>query len=376
MNKMALLIPVFLLLVFSEWWFVGKKRGVRFNGKNVAHNMVIGAIDQFVSIANFALFFWVLKLVYDNFRLFSLGNEWYVWVLAYFAVDLVSYWYHRLSHRIAILWCAHVTHHSSEDYNFSNGFRTSPFQGLNRIPFWIILPIIGFTPTMLFAVFIVSGIYDFLLHTEHFPRMPKLEYVLITPSLHRVHHGKNEIYIDKNYGSTFSFWDRMFGTFQEETEAVHYGILSKEYIEGNPVDAIFHQYLYLWKLICRTQIWKNRLRVLILPPNYIPEDITLETKLSPPQKPIQKSIFIYALSLFIFSSSVVLLLLLYQDILSIYHLIYLALFAMSGMVVSVKIFYARARIHIVRNEILRWFIFLMVGLVLLLVMDNEKTFRL
>ncbi len=353
MNKVALLIPVFLLLVATEWWFVRKNKDNRVRGKNVALNMAVGAVDQVASIANFALFFWVLQLTYNHFRVFTLGDHWYIWILAYIAIDFVSYWYHRFSHRVALLWCGHVTHHSSGHFNLSNSFRTSPFQGLNRIPFWIILPVLGFSPVLLFTVFIVSGLYDFFLHTERFPRVAWLEYVFITPSLHRVHHGRNARYIDKNYGATFSFWDRMFGSFQAEEETVEFGILSKDYVDEDPLDAIFHHYRYLWKLMRNTSSWKNKVRVLLMPPDYVPADVSLHFKSRPVLETTQVLPKVYAPSLFTFSSLLVLAVLITRDLLSVSTLIYFALYALSGMIVSVRVFYGKIGMHFRRNEALR-----------------------
>jgi sterol desaturase/sphingolipid hydroxylase (fatty acid hydroxylase superfamily) len=112
---------------------------------------------------------------------------------------------------VNILWAGHMTHHSSEHYNFSNSFRTSLFQGVNRILFWSILPVFGFSPVMLVVLLKISQLYDFLLHTEAVPKLGILEKILVTPSQHRVHHGRNDLYINRNYGSTFVVWDKLFG---------------------------------------------------------------------------------------------------------------------------------------------------------------------
>ncbi len=239
-------------------------------------NMSIGAIDQLGSIIYFSSMYLVLDYVFANYRLLTLEPTWYTWVWAYVAVDLLSYWYHRCSHRINILWAGHVTHHSSDRYNFSNGFRTSLFQGINRIAFWSILPLFGFTPAVLVITLKISGLYDFLLHTEYVRRLGFLEKVLITPSHHRVHHGQNDIFIDKNYGSTFVIWDKLFGTFQEETEPVRYGIKGC-YKDTSPLGAIGHHYLYLWKTIRTLPRWYDKVRLLFMPPEWSP----LETGQAP-----------------------------------------------------------------------------------------------
>lgn len=275
LNTVALLIPVFLLIVVLEWYVSYKKEHNRYTAPNTIMNLTIGAIDQVSSLLYLVMLYFVMEYVYDHFRLFEMQNGWLQWVLAYIAVDFVSYWYHRWSHRINILWAGHVTHHSSELFNFSNGFRTSLFQGINRIIFWAVLPVFGFSPLVLVITLKVSGIYDFLLHTEYIPKLGFLEKILITPSAHRVHHGKNDIYIDKNYGSTFVIWDKMFGTYQEETEKVEYGIKSN-YTDNNPLAAIGHHYQYLWNAMKGAQNWTDKFKVWIMPPEWKPSTIDMK----------------------------------------------------------------------------------------------------
>src|SRR4051812_13732144 len=214
LNTIILLMPVFLFVAFIEGYISYRKRDDKYTVGNTTMNLAIGAIDQTCSLFYFTLLYLVLKYVYTHFRIFEMRNNWQQWVWAYIAIDFLSYWYHRFSHRINILWAGHVTHHSSEHFNFTNGFRTSLFQGINRIIFWSCLPLFGFSPLVLVVTLKVSGIYDFLLHSAYIPKLGFLEKILITPSLHRVHHGKNDIYIDKNYGSTFLIWDQIFGTYQ------------------------------------------------------------------------------------------------------------------------------------------------------------------
>ena len=250
-------------------------------------------------------------------------------------------------------WIGHVTHHSSSYFNLSNGFRTSPFQGLNRIVFWGILPLLGFSPEVLFITFIISGLYDFFLHTQNFPKVRWLEKVLITPSLHAVHHGKNDIYIDKNYGSTFVFWDKWFGTFQDETEKVEYGILSKEYKDNDPVNAIFYHYVYLAKMMVRTRSWKNRLKLLVMPPDWVPDDLRDEPEqtIAPIVLP-NLSITVYAISQFVLGSLGVLAILIFRDFLHPSLFVVAAFVFVSSMAVGVKVFNKSTGLTFRRNE---WF---------------------
>jgi alkylglycerol monooxygenase len=267
LNVTALLIPVFLLMVFAEWYISYKHDNHRYSAGNVIMNMAIGSIDQIGSLFFFSVLYLVLEYVSTHFRLIEVSSGWYQWGVGYLAVDFLSYWYHRVSHRVNILWAGHVTHHSSELFNFSNGFRTSLFQGMNRIVFWSVLPVFGFSPVVLIIILKVSGLYDFLLHTEYVPKLGFLEKILITPSSHRVHHGQNDLYIDKNYGSTFSVWDRMFGTYQEETEPVKYGVKGG-YADKSPVWAIGYYYHHLWHTMRAIPDPATKLKLLFMPPEW------------------------------------------------------------------------------------------------------------
>jgi sterol desaturase/sphingolipid hydroxylase (fatty acid hydroxylase superfamily) len=268
-NYIALLIPVFLLLIALEWWFSVKRNDQMYEGSNTVMNMAIGAIDQFGALLYLFGLFVCLKFSQTHFQVYALPKDWRQWVLAFLFVDLVGYWYHRCSHRINFLWAGHVTHHSSTYFNLSNGFRTSPFQGLFRIPFWMVLPVLGFDPLVLVITFKVVGLHDFFVHTSYIPKLGWLEYVIVTPSHHRVHHGKNDIYIDKNYGSALIIWDRMFGTYQEETEPVEYGLVS-DYEDKNPVHAIFYHFKYLFSSILQIRGWGDKMRMLFMPPGWVP----------------------------------------------------------------------------------------------------------
>jgi sterol desaturase/sphingolipid hydroxylase (fatty acid hydroxylase superfamily) len=337
-NTFALLIPVFLLIALFEWYILFKKGDKKYTAGRLVMNMSIGAIDQICSLAYFALLYFALSYVYTHFRIIEIKSLWYQWVLAYIAVDFLSYWYHRISHRVNILWAGHVTHHSSEVFNFSNGFRTSPFQGLNRIVFWSLLPIFGFSPTVLLIILKVSGLYDFMLHNEYVPKLRVIEKIFITPSLHRVHHGKNDLYIDKNYGSTFSIWDRIFGTYQEETEVVKYGI-SGSYVDNSPFWAIGHYYHYLWKTMNATSRWTNKVKLIFMPPAWTPDDVTdRQSPLSKSKIPVTIHLKYYAGFQMSFFTAWIILLLIYQDFFSNWEFIICAFVGIVNLSKAAMIF--------------------------------------
>ena len=266
-NYIALLIPVFLLLIGIEWWYSYQREDRRYHGPNTALNMAVGAIDQLGALLYMLLLYVAMDYSKQHFQMVEMSLDWRQWLLAFFAVDFTSYWYHRCSHRVNFLWAGHVTHHSSSYFNLSNGFRTSPFQGLFRIPFWMLMPIVGFDPLLLLVTFKVVGLHDFFVHTPYVAKLGWLEKVIVTPSHHRVHHGKNDLYIDKNYGSFLIIWDKMFGTFQEETETVEYGITSA-YTDDSPVHAITYYFKILAKQWSLTPGLWNKVRVWFMPPGW------------------------------------------------------------------------------------------------------------
>lgn len=337
LNTIALIIPVLLAIVSLEWYITYRHDKKTYTVGNFAMNLSIGAMDQVFSLFYFAALYFTLEFVYQHFRLLETGNAWYVWIVAYIVVDFLSYWYHRFSHRINILWAGHVTHHSSEHFNFSNGFRTSFFQGINRIIFWSVLPLFGFSPLMLVIILKVSGLYDFLLHTEHVPKLGWLEKILVTPSQHRVHHGRNEIYIDKNYGSTLNIWDKMFGTFQEETEKVEYGITGG-YKDNNPFMAIGYYFNYLWKAM-KTQdsVW-NKIRLLFIPPDETPTP-DLSVKRLWPVAPdlITRRLKNYAYTQILLTVPALIVMLLFKDFIPTWEFVLYAAIGISSVSVSAMI---------------------------------------
>jgi alkylglycerol monooxygenase len=344
---------VFLLIVFIEWYVSNKKQDKKYNTGNIMMNLTIGAIDQIGSLFYFVCLYVVLDYVYVNYSIFDMHNAWYQWVLAYIVVDFVSYWYHRWSHRINILWAGHVTHHSSELYNFSNGFRTSLFQGVNRILFWAIMPVFGFSPMVLVITLKVSGLYDFLVHTQYIPKLGFLEKIFITPSLHRVHHGKNDIYIDKNYGSTFLIWDQLFGTYQPETEKVQYGIKGT-YIDNNPFKAIGHHYFYLLKTIKNTHAWSDKIKLLVMPPEWKPINLIEDEKpivknTTPLKKPLKK----YAIVQMIICVLGIILLLTYKNFLNNWELLLCALIGIVNMAFATMLYNKNYTNNFITNEWIR-----------------------
>lgn len=152
------------------------------------------------------------------------ATQWYTWLIAILGVDLLFYWYHRIAHRVRLIWATHQAHHSSEYFNFATALRQK-WNNSGEILMWIPLPLLGVPPWMVFFSFSVSLVYQFWIHTERIGTLPRpIEFVFNTPSHHRVHHGMDQLYLDRNYGGILILWDRLFRTFQPEVFRPHYGL--------------------------------------------------------------------------------------------------------------------------------------------------------
>lgn len=197
---------------------------------------------------------------------------WY-WVALVVAEDFLYYWLHRFDHEIRFFWASHVTHHSSQQMNFTVGFRSSVFQPLYRFIYFLPLPFLGFKPLDIVFIYSATQIWGIFVHTELIKKMGWLEYILITPSHHRVHHGSNAKYLDKNMGMFLIVWDKLFGTFQKELdekeyEPLRYG-LTKNIEQPNAVNLVFHEWNAIKKDITQKDISiKQKIKYLFGKPGY------------------------------------------------------------------------------------------------------------
>jgi sterol desaturase/sphingolipid hydroxylase (fatty acid hydroxylase superfamily) len=189
-----------------------------------------------------ALHFWLYQ-----FRVLEVPAGPWGWLLTFLVIDFVFYWYHRGQHRVRFLWCAHVVHHSSEHMNLGTALRQSPTGPFTKALFYWPLPLLGFDPLVIVSAGTIATIYGFWTHTEVVKKLwAPLEWVLVTPSHHRAHHGSNPEYIDRNYGNFLIIWDRLFGTFEPEVARVRYGLLTNIHTY-NPLRIAFGEWLQLFR---------------------------------------------------------------------------------------------------------------------------------
>jgi sterol desaturase/sphingolipid hydroxylase (fatty acid hydroxylase superfamily) len=219
--------PIVLAIIMAEVLFSSfyNKNLYKKNDTLCTIGLLSGNIFMVFALkgATLALHFYLFQ--FKIFNLTEILPIWVLWVITFLAIDLVFYFYHRISHRVNFLWAIHMSHHSSEEMNFAVSFRQAWFGPLSKIPFFIILPLIGFDPTIVAVAGVVSTLWGIFGHTQIIGKLGPLELIFNTPSHHRVHHGSNKQYIDKNYGNLLIIWDRMFGTFEPENEPVKFGLV-------------------------------------------------------------------------------------------------------------------------------------------------------
>lgn len=214
----------------------------------------------------------VYEVLYSNFAVFTWEKNWLYWLVLFLLTDLAYYWAHRMSHEINLFWGGHVVHHQSEEYNLSVALRQSSFQVIWTFGFSLPLAFLGFDTLDFALISAFNTLYQFWIHTETINKMGLFEYIFNTPSHHRVHHGRNPKYIDKNHAGSLIIWDKMFGTFQAEEERPTYGI-TKPINSWNAVWANFSHYAEMAKELKSIPSWKDRVRYLFKKPGWLPESM-------------------------------------------------------------------------------------------------------
>lgn len=280
---MIYLISITLVMIFigAEFAYAlsQKKRGI-YRFENSISNLSIGICERLINLFMAPLFYLLFAYIYEHYAIAQISAAWYNWILLLLLTDFVWYWYHRLGHEVNLFWAAHIVHHQSEDFNLTVAARITVFQAWLRTLFWCALPFIGFSPEMVTGILVFHGTYSFFTHTQMIGKLGILEYILITPSHHRVHHSSNDIYLDKNYGDVFVFWDKLFGTFRKETETPVYG-LTHPLNSHSFLWQHFHYYAEMFVYARTKKTWSEKIRVLFESPAKMDPEVrpTLEKKL-------------------------------------------------------------------------------------------------
>ncbi len=296
-KAFAFSIITMLALVIGEYavsrWM--KKRVFEFSDSLT--NLACGILERTIFLLFVVIYYASFTYFYNNYSLVHIPINPFTTVVLFIAVDFLWYWYHRAGHEINVLWAAHITHHQSEEYNFTLSFRVSAIQLIIRMFFWLWLPILGFDPALTTLIIGINGAYQFFIHTRLINKLGFLEKILVTPSHHRVHHGKNEKYIDKNYGGIFIIWDRIFGTFEREVEEVQYGI-TKPMRSHNPIVTWFHYFIDLYNASKLEKGLKNKIRIFLGGPETLGKYYDQHKTEAPKDIRAHKDIKVYLLTQF------------------------------------------------------------------------------
>lgn len=268
-------IPFFMGLMFLEMAYGYFARDQKYKVMDTVSSISSGLTNIIKDSLGLVLVVVSYPYLLEHLAVLELRATWLVWLSAFLAIDFAGYWNHRLSHHVNIFWNQHVIHHSSEEFNLACALRQSISNVVGYFPLFLFPAAVLGVPGQLIAIIAPIHLFgQFWYHTQHIGKLGWLEYIIVTPSQHRVHHAINPEYIDKNLGQILCVWDRIFGTFQEELEEVppQYGVL-KPAGTWNP---IYINFQHLWRLIqdvWRTRSWRDRLRIWFMPTGWRPADV-------------------------------------------------------------------------------------------------------
>jgi len=273
-NPVILSIPLYFILIGFELMYQSVKRVKIYRANDAITNISCGISSQVTNAVWGVLSIGMYQYVYQYWSIANVPATWWTWLMLFVLVDFCYYWFHRASHEINFLWnTTHIVHHQSEDYNLSVALRQSSFGGVFSMVFYLPLAFVGFDTYAFLTVKGLNLIYQFWIHTEAIQKLPRwFEFLFNTPSHHRVHHGRDPKYIDKNHAGTLMIWDRMFGTFQQEEEKPTYGV-TKPTNTWNPVWANVLPIVEMTQQVSSTPGFLNKLKVLFYKPGWQPASL-------------------------------------------------------------------------------------------------------
>jgi len=272
LNPIVLSIPIFFILIGIELLIERFTHKDLYRFPDAIANISCGITSQLSGLFLTFLGIGVYTILFEKFAFFSLQPTWYYWLVLFLLVDLAYYWGHRMSHEVNLFWGGHVVHHQSEEYNLSVALRQSSLQTVWTFAFNLPIALLGFDPLHFVLVSAFNTLYQFWIHTETIGKMGWFEYIFNTPSHHRVHHGRNPKYIDKNHAGSLIIWDKMFGTFQPEEEKPTYGI-TKPINSWNPVFANISHYVEMSKDMKRIPSWSDKIKYMFMKPGWLPASL-------------------------------------------------------------------------------------------------------
>lgn len=258
-----------IVLTLVEMYFSYAHDKKVYTKRDTLTNIYLMTAAIIINLGMKAATFFLLAYCYQ-FRLFQISNAWLYWIILILVQDFLYWFLHTVGHYVRFFWAMHVTHHSSEHFNLTTGFRSTVFEPVYRVFFYLPLAFMGFTAIDVLFAYLITQTYGNLVHTQAIGKLhPWFEYVFVTPSHHRVHHASNVRYLDKNMGMVLILWDRWFGTFQEELQedAIKYG-LTKQPTDTGPVNIIFHEFIALGNDVKKAPTFIDKLKYILNPPGW------------------------------------------------------------------------------------------------------------
>lgn len=261
--------PIYLVVIGAEIFFSALNHLRLYSKKGTLVNLYLMLLNLGLDILMRTVSLLVLNYFFDFRIINSYPTVWIYWVALFLAEDFMYYWLHRIDHFCRLFWAVHVTHHSSEEFNLTVGFRSSVLQPLYRFIYFIPLSFVGFKAIDIMFIYSATQIFGILVHTQTVGKLGWLEYFLVTPSHHRVHHASNVCYLDRNMGMVLIIWDKLFGTFQKELEhePVKYG-LTQNLQSNNPGKIVFHEWQDIICDLKKKTSFKNKIMYLLGPPGW------------------------------------------------------------------------------------------------------------
>jgi len=278
MNPIVYAIPVFFVLMALEWAVARARRQRAYRLGDTIASVGLGAVSQVTGLYSKVISFGIYVLVAEHLAPFELPSDaWWVWAAGLILYDFLYYWNHRIGHEVALFWAAHVVHHQSEDFNLGTALRQSSSGFVAGWIFYLPMALLGFPPLVFAVVALIDLLYQYWIHTEQIRRLGWFDRVFASPSNHRVHHGVNDRYLDKNYGGILILWDRIFGTYEDERDddPVVYGT-RKPLQSHDPIWANLEVYAALARDSWRTRKLADKFRVWLKPPGWRPPDLAAQ----------------------------------------------------------------------------------------------------
>jgi sterol desaturase/sphingolipid hydroxylase (fatty acid hydroxylase superfamily) len=258
--------PIYIVVILAEILYSHFHHLKLYSVKGTFHNILLSSLNSLLDILMRGVCLGVLNYFYQ-FHFMEIKSSFWYWFWLVIGQDFMFYWLHYVDHNCRLFWAIHATHHNSEEFNLTVGFRSSVFQPLYRFIYYIPLTLLGFKGIDIMLIYSATQILGILVHTQTVRKLGWLEYIFVTPSHHRVHHGKNIPYLDRNMGMLLIIWDKLFGTFEQEHEKVEYG-LTKPLEKDDPFTLIFHEWIEMIKDVRRAPTLKDKLMYIFGPPGW------------------------------------------------------------------------------------------------------------